>query len=410
MQHDPFASLRIQEFRLFISCRLAFVTGLRMMSTIVAWWLYEVTRDPFAIGLIGLAEVIPAVGLALYAGHVIDHTERTLILRRSILLYSFVIFLVFVLSTSLVQDHVHRNVWISLIYALIFATGAIRSFSGSAFPSLMAQIVPMHVMTNAITLNNGSFLIAAMAGHAGGGLLIAWLGIKGALFISFLFSALSCVAIFRIKAKPIPDIVASTGTWASVKEGLSFVYKTKELLASMTLDLFAVLFGGAVAMVPAYAKDILHVGPTGFGWLNAATDIGALGTVIVLTLRPLRQKQGTVLLYAVAGFGISIIVFGLSRSYFLSFIALLLSGFLDGFSAIIRGTIAQLKTPNEIKGRVMSVNSMFINSSNEFGQFESGVAAKLMGLVPSVVFGGLMTLIVVSMTWWKAPKLRKLEY
>ena len=410
MQHDPFASLRIKEYQYFISGRLLFVTGLRMMSTIVAWWIYEVTHDPFAIGLIGLAEVIPAVSLALYAGHVIDHTERTLIVKRAALVYTLVIFLVFIISTSLVQDHIHQKVWVWFIYGLIFITGAIRAFSGAAFPSLLAQIVPMNVMTNAITLNNGIFLTAAIAGHAGGGLLIALLGIPGALFISFLFMAASCIVWFKIKSKPIPETISQSSTWASVKEGLSFVYKTKELLASMTLDLFAVLFGGAVAMVPAYAKDILHVGPTGFGWLNAASDIGAMITVLVLTLRPLKKKQGSVLLYAVAGFGIAIIVFGLSRSYLLSFIALMVSGFLDGFSAIIRATIAQLITPNEIKGRVMSVNSMFINSSNEFGQFESGLAAKLMGLVPSVVFGGTMTLIVVLVTWWKAPKLRKLEY
>jgi MFS family permease len=410
MQHDPFASLRIKEFQYFITGRFFFVSGLRMMSTIVAWWIYEVTHDPLAIGLIGLAEVIPAVGLALYAGHVIDHTERTFIMNRSVLFYSLVIFLIFIISTPLIQNHLPSKAWIFLIYVLISATGAIRAFSGATFPALLAQIVPMNAMTNAITLNNGTFLTAAIVGHAGGGLLIALMGIKGSLFTSFLFVAVACLALFRIKAKPLPEFPMDIGTWESVKEGLKFVYKTKELLASMTLDLFAVLFGGAVAMVPAYAKDILHVGPTGFGWLNAAADIGAMITVIVLTLRPLKQKQGTILLYAVAGFGISIIVFGLSKLYLLSFIALMLSGFLDGFSAIIRGTIAQLKTPNEIKGRVMSVNSMFINSSNEFGQFESGLAAKLMGLVASVVFGGSMTLLVVFITWWKAPKLRKLEY
>ncbi len=410
MNNDPFASLRIKEFQFFLSSRFFFVTGLRMLATIVAWWLYEVTRDPFAIGLVGLAEVVPAVGLALYAGHVIDHSERTVIVRRAVLCYGLVIFLVFLISTPWVQHHAEQKLWIIAIYVLIFATGAIRAFSGAAFPSLMAQIIPMPILTNAITLNNGAFLTAAIIGHAGGGLLIAWIGIQGALLISFVFVLAACFVVFQIRAKPVPETTTYSGTWESVKEGLRFVYKTKELMASMTLDLFAVLFGGAVAMVPAFAKEILDVGPTGFGWLNAASDIGSMITAIGLTLFPLKKKQGKILLIAVAGFGLSIIVFGLSKSYVLSFIALLISGLLDGFSAIIRGTIAQLKTPNEIKGRVMSVNSMFINSSNEFGQFESGLAAKMIGLVPSVVFGGSMTLLVVILTWWKAPKLRKLEY
>ena len=199
-------------------------------------------------------------------------------------------------------------------------------------------------------------------------------------------------------------------TLEAVAEGLRFVFKTKEVLGALTLDLFAVLFGGAVALVPVYAKDILHVGPIGFGWLNAAADIGAITMVLALTVNPMKKKQGIKLLIAVAGFGISIIVFGLSTYYWLSFIALLAGGVFDGVSVVVRGNIMQLKTPDELRGRVMSVNSMFINSSNEIGQFESGVAAKLMGVIPSVVFGGCMTLFVVVATWIKAPSLKKLEY
>ena len=352
------------------------------------------------------------MGLALYAGHVIDHTERTLILRRSILLYSFVIFLVFVLSTSLVQDHVHRKVWISFIYALIFA--GTTDLSGSAFPSLMAQIVPMHVMTNAITLNNGSFLIAAMAGHAGGGWLIAWLGIKGALFISFIFSALSCVVIFRIKAKPHTGYRCKYRHLGKRKRKDSVSYiKPRNYLHRWPLTFCSIVRRCRCTMVPAYAKDILHVGPTGFGWLNAATDIGALGTVIVLTFKTIEAKarhRFCCMLWLASVFR-SIIVFGLSRSYFYHLLPYCwAASWMDlAPSYVVR--LLNWRLPNEIKGRqVMSVNSMFINSSNEFGQFESGVAAKLMGLVPSVVFGGVMTLIVVGMTWWKAPKLRKLEY
>ncbi len=410
MQHDPFAALRIKEFRFFILGRLLFITGLRMMATVVAWWLYEATRDPFAIGLIGLAEVIPAVGLALYAGHFLDTHERSAVLKKAVMLYGVVSFLMFILSTSLVQAHTVQRTWIAGVYLLIFFTGAIRAFAGSSFQSLLGQLIPFEVLPNAITWSSGTWLISSIIGHAAGGFLIALVAVKGALLISFLCFVLACLVLLNISPKPLPESRRHASTWSSVKEGLSFVYQTKDLMASMTLDLFAVLFGGAVAMIPAFAKDILDVGPVAFGWLNAATDIGSILTVTALTLSPLKRKQGKILMVAVAGFGISIIVFGLSKSYLLSFVALFISGMLDGISAIVRGTIAQIKTPNELKGRVMSVNSMFVNSSNEFGQFESGLAARLMGLVPSVVFGGSMTLLVVIVTWFKAPSLRKLEY
>jgi predicted MFS family arabinose efflux permease len=199
-------------------------------------------------------------------------------------------------------------------------------------------------------------------------------------------------------------------TWESVKEGLRFVYKTKELLGALTLDLFAVLFGGAVALIPIYARDILKVGSEGFGILNGASDLGSIFIVIILTLFPPKKNQGKLLLLAVAGFGTCIIIFGISKIFLLSFAALMIAGMLDGISVVVRGTITQLKTPDHMRGRVMSVNSMFINSSNELGQFESGVAAKLMGTVTSVIFGGSMTLLVVIFTWLKAPTLRKMEY
>ena len=199
-------------------------------------------------------------------------------------------------------------------------------------------------------------------------------------------------------------------TWDSMKEGLAFVWRTKEILATFSMDMFAVLFGGAVAMVPVYAKDILHTGPIGFGWLNAASDIGAILIVALLAFFPLKKAQGKKLFIAVAGFGVCIIVFALSKWFLLSFIALMMAGILDGISIVVRGTVMQLKTPDHMRGRVSSVGSMFINSSNELGQFESGMAARLMGVVPSVVFGGCMTLLVVTATWFKAPGLRKFEY
>jgi MFS family permease len=214
----------------------------------------------------------------------------------------------------------------------------------------------------------------------------------------------------RIPKLPPHEIAKDKETLESVKEGIRFVFTTKEVLGALSLDLFAVLFGGAVAMIPVFAKDILKVGPIGFGWLNAAADIGSIIIIFLITIFPSHKNQGKKLLVAVAGFGICIIVFALSKTFWISFTALLVSGILDGFSMIVRGTIVQLKTPNHMRGRVMSVNSMFINSSNELGQFESGLAAKAMGVIPSVVFGGTMTIIVVLTTWWKAPALREMEY
>jgi predicted MFS family arabinose efflux permease len=221
---------------------------------------------------------------------------------------------------------------------------------------------------------------------------------------------LSSLFLWRLKKKPSLNRRGDKKTWDSVVEGLRFVFKTKELLGAISLDLFAVLFGGAVAMVPVFARDILKVGPEGFGFLNAASDLGSICIIILLTLFPLRYRQGRTLLFAVASFGVCIIVFGLSKLFWLSFVALFVGGLVDGISVVIRGTIMQLKTPDNMRGRVMSVNSMFINSSNELGQFESGVAAKLMGVVPSVIFGGCMTIAVVVTTWFKAPSLRKMEY
>jgi len=200
------------------------------------------------------------------------------------------------------------------------------------------------------------------------------------------------------------------GAWESVKEGLQYVFKNKILLGAISLDLFAVLFGGATALIPEFTSVILKVGPIGFGWLNAAIDIGSVITIVTLTLIPMRKNQGYKLLFAVAGFGVCIIIFGLSSIYAISFLALLIAGMLDGISVLVRGTILQLSTPDQMRGRVSAVNSMFINSSNELGQFESGVMARVMGAAPSVIFGGSMTLLVVILTWLMAPKLRKFEY
>lgn len=408
--YDPFAAMRIPEYRNLMMGRFLFIMGLRMMGTLVGWWIYELTNDPFAIGLIGLSEVIPAVSLSLYAGHIIDISEKRKLLLRGVSLYFTCALFLLLLSSNYTSTQL-SNHWIAFsIYVIIFFTGIIRAFTGPTFGTMVASIVPRELLQNATTWNQGVWLTASVTGHATVGFMIALLGNTGSLIIICSLVTIGFLFMYQLKPKPSLNEPGEKKTMDSVKEGLRFVFKTKEVLGALSLDLFAVLFGGAVAMIPVFAKDILKTGPIGFGWLNAASDIGAILVVILLTLFPLRKKQGKKLLLAVGGFGICIIIFALSEWFWLSFSVLMLSGILDGISVVVRGTILQLKTPDQMRGRVMSVNSMFINSSNELGQFESGVAAKLLGVVPSVVFGGCMTLLVVVATWFKAPSLRKMEY
>lgn len=401
--------LRIPEYRNFIISRFFYIMALRMVTTIVGWRIYEITHNPFAIGLIGLSEFLPAFTLALYAGHIIDKSDKRALLLRTTSCYLLCVGGLIALSFGPVMRSLQSH-WIQWItYSIIFCTGVIRAFAGPALNAIIAQIVPRQQLSGAVTLNTSAFLFASVLGHATAGFLIAHTTYLFAFGVVGLYVLIALCCFFTLSPKQVMA-VGEKKTWESIKEGLRFVVHTKEVLGALALDLFAVLFGGAVALIPVYARDILRVGPIGFGWLNAADDIGSILMIMALTLRPLRQKQGLILLYAVAGFGACIILFGLSKIYLLSFFALLCSGMLDGISVVIRGTIVQLKTPDALRGRVSSVNSMFINSSNELGQFESGVMARLLGVVPSVIFGGCMTIGVVIATWFKAPSLRKMEY
>jgi len=390
--------------------RFTFIAALRMMSTLVAWWVYDLTGDPFAIGLVGLSEVIPAISMALYAGHIIDKSEKKKLLLTGVFCYTIAAGILFFLSTPYTGHHLSNHSITACIYFIIFCTGIVRSFTGPNFSAMLASVVPRQYLQSATTWTQGTWLSASVTGHAAGGFLIWKLGINGTFIVICSLLVVAFVVLTQLKPKPPMQQTGEKKTWESMKEGLRFVFKTKEILATFSLDMFAVLFGGAVAMVPVYARDILKIGPQGFGWLNAASDIGSIIIIILLTFNPLKRKQGKKLLIAVAGFGVCIILFALSKWFILSFAALMIAGMLDGISVVVRGTIMQLRTPDHMRGRVSSVGSMFINSSNELGQFESGVMAKLMGVVPSVVFGGCMTLVVVIATWVKVPSLRKFEY
>ncbi len=407
----PIQTLKIPEFRNLMTGRFFLVLSFRMLATLMGWWIYQLTKDPFAIGLIGLSEVIPAVSTALYAGHVIDNSEKKKLLLICNYAYVFLISLL-IIPAFFGNELLHfNNKEISyFIYAVIFFTGFCRAFLGPIIPSMIPKIVSKDVLPNAITLNQGTFLTASVVGHALGGFLIHWIDISGTILVVVGLMIFSSIFFWMINKHPSENTQKEIGVMQSMREGIAYIYKTKEILGALCLDMFAVLFGGAVAMIPVFATDILKVGAEGFGLLNAASDIGSMCIIAFLAFVPLKKNQGKILLVAVAGFGLCIIGFGLSEWYWLSFFLLVCSGMLDGISVVIRGTIVQLKTPDYIRGRVLSVNSIFIMSSNEMGQFESGLAAKILGVVRSVVFGGSMTVLIALLVGTTVPKLRKMQY
>jgi MFS family permease len=404
------APFQHHEFRLFIIARFFLIMALRMLGTVAAYQLFKITQSSFSIGLAGLSEFIPVFLLALYAGHVIDRSDKRTLLLRGVLYYAVCVIALILITSAWFDRRVATRSPELFFYGVIFITGAIRAFTGPTTHAIISQLVPRNLLQYAANISSSTWLAASITGHASAGFFIAWFGVNATFYIILGYVIIAAILIAFIKKKPILNTQSELGAWESVKEGLNFVFTNKIMLGAISLDLFAVLFGGAVALIPEFADKILAVGPIGFGWLNAAMDIGSILMIAALTIRPMRRNQGYVLLYAVAGFGVCIIIFGLSTWYFLSFIALLFAGMLDGISVIVRGTILQLTTPDDKRGRVSSVNTMFINSSNELGQFESGFMARALGTVPSVVFGGCMTLLVVIITWIKSPGLRKFEY
>ncbi|AQY23202.1 MFS transporter [Riemerella anatipestifer] len=410
MNLEPLKTLKNIEFRHLLFGRFFLILAFRMLATLLGWWVYQLTKDPLSIGFIGLSEVIPAVSTALYAGYVIDMNEK----KRMLLIcnYIYVLLISALVALAFLENSYHlTGHQISyFIYAVIFLTGICRAFIGPLVPSMIPKMVKKENLANAVTLNQATFLTSSVFGHALGGFLIALITIKWTLVVIVSLMTLASIFFWQLKPQHSEYNKKEVKVLESMREGLAYIYKTKEILGALCLDMFAVLFGGAVAMIPVYASDILKVGAEGFGLLNAASDIGSMCIIILLSFIPLRRNQGKILLVAVAGFGLCIIGFGLSKLYWLSFFFLMLSGMLDGISVVIRGTIVQLKTPDKIRGRVLSVNSIFIMSSNEMGQFESGLAAKLLGVVRSVIFGGSMTLAIALMVGLTNKKLRKMEY
>jgi MFS family permease len=405
LPRNPYASLRIPNFRRYIVGLLAFTVAVQIQGTVVGWQIYELTHDKLALGLIGLAEALPFIGAALYAGHVADRHDR-----RRVALVALVVLVVCSVALLVLPLALRSSpqAVVRAIYGVIVVSGFARSFLQPARQALSAEIVPRELYGNAITWRSGAWQLAAVVGPAVGGVLYAVGGTSLSYAVDVALMIVGTVAIWlmrhrsEIKREHTEAITQSLGT------GLRFVWGEPIILGALSLDMFSVLFGGAVALLPVFAAEILHVGPQGLGLLRAAPAIGAVLTSVALAHLPPFQHAGRTLLRVVALFGVCMIGFGLSTNIMLSVTVLILSGAADMVSVFIRSTLIQTMTPVHMLGRVSAVNSIFIGSSNEIGMFESGVTAQAFGTVPSVVLGGLATLVVVAVTAWRLPKLRQL--
>ncbi|NCP59367.1 MAG: MFS transporter [Flavobacteriales bacterium] len=407
--NDPYAALRIKEFNVFLLLRFVLVFGWSMQFIVIEWEVYSLTKDPLSLGIIGLMEIIPAFTMALFAGHIVDQKEKRNLLATIIAAFSLISLGLFLLTWPKIVSEWSTKTILYGIYALVFFGGFLRSFFGPTIFSLIALIVPKKTYANAATWSSSTWQMASVLGPAFAGFSISWIGVHWSLCIIFGLVMLSLIILLQIKKKPILNPKIGEPVIKSLKEGVQFVFKTKAILGALTLDMVAVLFGGAIALLPIFAQDILKVGSEGFGVLRAAPAVGAFLTMLITAYLPISKNAGMKLLGAIFGFGISIIVFGLSSIFWISVIALFFSGVTDGVSMVIRQTILQIKTPDHMRGRVASVNSMFVGSSNELGAFESGLTAKLMGTVTAVVFGGTMTLITVITTGIVSHTFRKLD-
>jgi MFS family permease len=372
--------------------------------TAVGFQVYELTRDPLALGLLGLVEAIPALSLALFGGHVADRRDR-----RSIILATGALLVVGALALAAISTDVPRFGGLAAILGVVFLFGVAAGFERPALSAFEAQVIPVEHAVRGASWASGVWTAGAIAGPPLGGIAIALVGLPvtyGAIAV-VLVASVSCVS--RIARKPTPEPEPGEGVVSSLAGGVRFVLRSQPLLGSMALDLFAVLFGGAVALLPVFASDILHVGPVGLGVLRIAPSVGALLAFVVAARYPPVRHAGRTLIGCVAAFGVSMLVFGLSTSFALSLAALFVAGLVDGVSVVIRGAIVRLFSPEAMRGRIASVNWIFIGASNELGAFESGIAARVLGTVPSVVVGSLATLGVVALVVVLAPELRRLD-
>ncbi|CAN5645923.1 nickel resistance MFS transporter NreB [soil metagenome] len=404
---DSFLAFRQLNFRRFIFSKFMLTLALQIQFVVLSWQVYEITHDPLSLGLLGLAEAIPAVGLALYGGYVSDRSDRRTILVRVIALQLIVS--IALLCTSWYYTHDHALTKATPFYIIMFLVGILRSFYSPAQFPLMTQVVPREAYANSSAWNSTFWHIGVVAGSAGGGIMLSMIGKNNSYIVVLVLILLSIIQMWRIPKQPIQGSIKTETMNESIREGLRFVFKNQPVFGALTLDLVAVLFGGAVAMLPVFASDVLHVGETGFGLLRAAPFAGSVIMALYMTKHPPLKNAGRKLLFCVAAFSVCMIAFALSHSFYLSMFILALSGAFDNVSVVIRSTILQYLCPEDMRGRVSSVSTMFISSSNELGAFESGFAAKLIGLIPSVIFGGVVAVTSVGAAAKWLPELRRLD-
>jgi MFS family permease len=385
-----------------MTARFLAIVSSEMISVAVGWQIYGLTHRPLDLGLVGLAQFAPGVLLFLIAGHVADRLARQSILRTCYSAFAICSAVLLVLALRGLT-----TVW--PIYAVLLANGAVRAFNGPASQAFLPQLVKPEHFANAVTWGSSFFQTATIVGPMAGGLIYGFGGSPVPVFACA--TVAYCIAVTLLSAVR-PDIAPRQNAEERVGvilDGLRYIWRSKLILGCMSLDLFAVLLGGAVALLPVYAREILHTGPYGLGVLRAASGVGSVTIALLLAHYPLRRRAGLAMLYCICGFGVFTIVFGLSHSFALSLIALMLTGAFDMVSVIVRSTLVQLTTPDEMRGRVSAVNMLFIGASNEVGQFESGITAQWFGAVPAVILGGAGTIVIVVLWNWLFPSLRRVD-
>lgn len=402
---DPLAALRFGPYRQLLSGTFLVTFATLMQEVALGYSLYTLTHQPLVLGLLGLAEGLPFIAIALFGGHVADRHDRRSIILRAVACVTVASLLLWAANLPHAAGLVSQPVRLALIYAIVIVLGLARGFYSPAASSLRALLIPRELYANASAWSSVAWQGAAVVGPLAGGLAYGQLGFGGTLLAVTVCFALAFACFARVQQPPPAPPVPHQSLWQSMREGIDFVWRTPIILYSISLDLFSVLFGGVVAILPVFAADILKVGSEGLGVLRAAPAAGALLTLLACTRYPPTRHAWRNLLIAVAGFGLATLVFGLSRNVTLSVAALFLTGAFDSISVVIRGTILQILPPDHLRGRVISVNSIFVTTSNELGAFESGVAAQLLGTVPSVLAGAGVTLIVVLWVWRRSGEL-----
>lgn len=410
-EKDPFAALRYRDFTLYAVGSFLFTTAILIQEVILGYELYKITRDPLSLGLIGLAEALPYISLALLGGHLADRYDKRRLMQLSLLVIASASGILWYVTHDMARAALPQQTMLLIIYACISLIGFARGFFSPASSSLKAFLTPREVYPNAASWSSSFWQAGAILGPALAGFLYAWLGLSGTLLVVIGLFGLVLLTVALIRPRPMAAVAErpAENLWQSIREGIGFVFQNKILLYSISLDLVAVLFGGVVAILPVFAEDILHVGPTGLGILRAAPAVGAVLTLLITAFYSPVQRAWLNMLIAVGGFGVCTVVFALSTHFWLSVTMLFLTGAFDSISVVVRQAILQIVPPDAIRGRVIAVNSIFVSTSNEIGAFESGLLARLFGTVPSVLLGGGFTLVLVVLVYLRSRELLKVR-